>query len=119
MDEEKDHHWQTLSEQILTEIKEWRRAHPKATFREIEHEVHQRMSRLEAQVLQDTAQESGSREWSGVPEQDRPKCPVCATPLLARGKRSRHLQGAGGYDITLTRTYGTCPSCGTGIFPPR
>jgi hypothetical protein len=75
-----DQDWQSLSEQILTDIKEWRRAHPKATFREIEDEVHERMSRLEAQVLQDTAQESLSREWSGASEQERPKCPICSTP---------------------------------------
>jgi len=44
-------YWRELSEQILTDIKEWRRNHPQATFREIEDEVHERMSRLEAQVL--------------------------------------------------------------------
>ena len=46
MDEEMDQSWQQLSEQILTDIKEWRQAHPKATFREIEDEVHARMSRV-------------------------------------------------------------------------
>jgi hypothetical protein len=114
-----DQDWQSLSEQILTDIKEWRRAHPKATFREIEDEVHERMSRLEAQVLQDTAQESLSREWSGASEQERPKCPICSTPLQARGKRSRSLQAAGGQEVTLSRSYGTCPVCGVGLFPPR
>jgi hypothetical protein len=44
-----DQEWQQLSEQILTDIKELRRSHPKATLREIEEEVHARMSRLEAQ----------------------------------------------------------------------
>ncbi|EFH82218.1 ISKra4 family transposase [Ktedonobacter racemifer] len=117
MSEESDQGWQQLSEQILTDIKEWRRAHPKATFREIEHEVHRRLSRLEAQVIQDAVQESEQRDWSGAPAQERPSCPVCGTPLQARGKRTRCLQGAGGQEITLTRTYGTCPTCGTGLFP--
>ncbi|HLZ60910.1 MAG TPA: hypothetical protein VKR06_28505 [Ktedonosporobacter sp.] len=119
MDEEKDQQWQKLSEQILTDIKEWRRAHPKATFREIEDEVHARMSRLEAQVLQDSAQASSSREWSGASAQARPECPVCGTGLQARGKQVRKLQGVGGQEISLTRSYGTCPTCGTGLFPPR
>jgi hypothetical protein len=119
VDQQDEQQWQALSEQILTDIKEWRRAHPKATFREIEQEVHQRMSRLEAQVLQDTAQASRSRDWSGATEQERPRCPVCDTALQARGKRQRHLQGTGGHDLTLNRTYGTCPQCGTGVFPPR
>lgn len=118
MTEETDHAWQQLSEQILTDIKEWGRSHPKATLREIEDEVHQRMSRLEAQVIQDAAQQSEQRDWSGAPPEERPTCPVCGTPLHARGKRTRRMQGAGGQEISLTRSYGTCPTCGTGLFPP-
>lgn len=108
-----------MSEQILTDIKEWRRSHPQATLREIEEEVHARLSRLEAQVIQDTAQESEKRSWSGAQPEKRPPCPVCGTPLQARGQRVRRLQAAGGQEISLTRSYGTCPTCGTGLFPPR
>jgi hypothetical protein len=117
MAEEMDQTWRTLSERILRDIKEWRRVHPKATFREIKQEVHPRMSCLEAQVLQDTVQQSSSREWSGASKQGRPACPACGTPLQARGKQSRRLQGARGQDVQLHRTYGTCPTCGTGLFP--
>lgn len=118
MDKTPEEHWRELSERILTEITEWRQSHPKATFREIEEEVHARMSRLEAQLIQDTAQQSKSRTWSGASPQERPTCPVCHTPLHARGKRQRKLQGAGGQAVTLSREYGTCPHCGTGLFPP-
>src|SRR5215469_2198234 len=85
---ELDQDWQALSEQILTDSKEWRRSHPKATLREIE-EVHARMSRWEAQVIQDAAGQSERRDWSRAERQERPICPVCGTPLQARGKRSR------------------------------
>jgi len=118
MDKTPEDHWRELSEHILTDISEWRTNHPKATLREIEEEVHRSMSRLEAQLIQDTAQRSQSRVWSGASPQERPLCPVCSTPLQARGKRHRTLQGAGGQAITLTRDYGTCPTCGTGLFPP-
>ena len=74
MEKATEDHWRELSEHILTDIKEWRRSHPKATFREIEDEVHTRMSRLEAQVLQDTAQESKSREWSRTSKQETKHC---------------------------------------------
>jgi RNase P subunit RPR2 len=111
--------WQRLSEQILTDIKEWRCSHPKATLREIEEEVHARMSRLEAQVIQDAAEQSEHRDWKATPSEERPTCPVCGTPLQARGKRTRRLQAGGGQQISLTRSYGTCPNCGTGLFPPR
>ena len=60
------HYWRELSEHILTDITEWRCSHPKATFRDIEDEVHARISRLEAQLIQDTAQQSTSRSWSGA-----------------------------------------------------
>jgi hypothetical protein len=36
MDKTPEDHWRELSEQILTDITEWRRSHPKATLREIE-----------------------------------------------------------------------------------
>jgi hypothetical protein len=108
-----------MDEEILTELKAWRLAHPKATFREIEQAVHARTTRLEAQLLQDTAQASANREWSGKGEQERPACPVCGGPLHARGKQARTLQTAGGHSVKLQRGYGTCPTCGVGLFPPR
>ena len=33
--------WLSKSEKILIDVKEWRRVHPKATFVEIEDEIHQ------------------------------------------------------------------------------
>lgn len=119
MEKKTEEQWRELSEQILSEMTEWRRNHPKATLREIEEEVHQRISRLEAQLIQDTAQQSASRAWGGASADKRPGCPVCQTPLQARGKRDRTLQGAGGHAVILSREYGTCPMCGTGLFPPR
>jgi RNase P subunit RPR2 len=118
MTEDPEEYWQTLSKKVLTDVRAWRQAHPKATFRQIEQEVHTRMSQLEALLLQETAQQSKSRDWSGVAEEERPSCPVCRTPLQARGKQTRRLQGAAGQEVKLTRTYGTCPTCGTGLFPP-
>ena len=84
---------------------------------EIEAEVHQRLMQMEAQVLQDAAQASASREWGHTSGQVGPLCPTCALPLEARGKRQRTLQSNGGESVQLTRTYGTCPKCGAGLFP--
>ena len=114
-----EHGWLQKSEEILSDIKEWRRAHPKATFVEIEDEVHKRMMQLEAQVLQEAAQESSSREWGGPLSEDHPRCPKCAVPLKARGKHKRTLQGNGGESVTLHRTYGMCSKCGESFFPSR
>ena len=110
--------WREKSVEILTDIKEWRRAHPRATYVEIEDEVHTRMMQLEAQILQDAAEASVSREWGKTSGQPAALCPTCAVPLKTRGKHKRMLQGNGGQRVMLTRTYGTCPTCGGGLFPP-
>ena len=101
------------------EISQWRKAHPKATFVEIEDEVHRRMMQLEAQLLQDAAQESSSQAWGKETGETAPRCPTCQMPLQARGQHARTLQGNGGESVTLLRTYGTCPKCGESFFSPR
>ena len=118
MADETDSSWRTLSEEVLSGMKEWRQAHPKATLREIEETVIERMSRLTARMIQDLALTSATTEWSSQPLGERPRCPHCGTPLQARGKRRRHLQSTGGYDLDLQRSYGTCPTCEAGLFPP-
>jgi hypothetical protein len=71
--------WLKKSEKLLTDVKEWRRAHPKATFVEIEDEIHQRLMQLEAHLLQEAAEASASREWGKASEpEERPQCPNCA-----------------------------------------
>ena len=86
--------WLKKSEEMLTNIKEWRRAHPKATFVEIEDEVHQRMMQLEAHLLQEAAQASASREWGkGTSPEERPPVPeVCGgspSPRETEAHRTR------------------------------
>jgi hypothetical protein len=109
---------QQLSLEILTEIKEWRKAHPRATYVQIEEEVHTRMMHLEARLIERAAEESPSRQWGRGSGGDVVLCPQCAVPLQARGKHKRTLQGNGGENVTLSRTYGTCPNCGERLFPP-
>jgi len=109
---------QKLSREILTDIVEWRKAHPRAKYVEIEEEVHKRMMQLEAQIIEKAAEASPSREWGRKSEHPAPHCPKCGVPLYARGPQKRTLQGNGGASVKLTRTYGTCPKCGEGFFPP-
>jgi RNase P subunit RPR2 len=113
-----EHALRQMSVEILTEIKEWRRAHPRATYVQIEDEVHKRLMQLEARLIESAVEESPSREWGRGSEQEAALCPTCATPLQVRGKHKRTLQGNGGENVTLSRTYGTCPTCGEGLFPP-
>ncbi|SRR5258707_528531 len=104
MNEAMEKRWQELSEEVLSGMKEWRLAHPTATFREIEDAVHAHMSRMEAQLLQESALDSKQTDWAKEPKEKRPTCPNCATPLQPRGKRKRALQSRGGEMIHLERT---------------
>jgi YgiT-type zinc finger domain-containing protein len=99
-------------------MSEWRKEHPKATFREIEAAVDERVNQLRAQLIEDVVQMGETEEWSQKREEERPNCASCGQPLLARGERTRYLQTSGGEAIKLKRTYGTCPECGEGFFPP-
>ena len=108
-----------LSDEILREMQAWNASHAKATFLEIEVKARDLVSQLEAHLIQERVLEREKDEWSQREERERPTCPNCQTPLLSRGKRVRHLQATAGRDIQLERTYGTCPKCGTGFFPPR
>jgi endogenous inhibitor of DNA gyrase (YacG/DUF329 family) len=105
-----------MSEEIISGIAEWRQQHPKATFREIEEEVDQRLSVLRAKMIADAALSSAQAEW----EKDSPEvlCPSCGKPLEKKGKKKRRLQTRGGQEVGLEREYGVCPECGQGIFPP-
>ena len=76
------------------------------------------VSLLEAQLIQASASERETDTCSEPAAKERPTCPTCQVPLLSRGKRTRQLQGPAGRAIDLKRTYATCPSCGTGFFPP-
>lgn len=45
LDETMEKRWRELSEEVLSGMKAWRLAHPKATFRESEQAVQERTSR--------------------------------------------------------------------------
>lgn len=97
--------WSTME----AELHAWRQVRPDATWTEIEQEVDRRLDRLRAQLLGEVVTDT----------EIVPSCPECGHPLQARGAHDRTLVTDGGEPITLTRSYYTCPVCGTGLFPPR
>jgi ribosomal protein S27AE len=111
--------WRVLSDEVLTGVRDWRTAHPRATFAEIEAAVEERLSGLRAQLLQDVALASAAAAWPDTPTAVRPACPDCGTALQSRGPHTRTLTVQGDQAVPLTRTYGVCPACGAGLFPPR
>lgn len=110
--------WDALSNEILTGMHEWRFQHPDATFTEIEQALDQRWYKVRARMLHDLALEREAANWQAKAT-ERPTCPDCGRTLIRRGRQPRQLKTHGGHDLTLTRSYGYCPDCKKGLFPPR
>lgn len=110
--------WHQLTDDVMTGMREWRLQHPKATLREIETELDARLGRMRARMLEDLALASAAADWTLTPVDQQPACPDCGTLLQVRGQHPRTLQTHGGQELTLERSYGVCPACGTGLFPP-
>jgi|SRR5882724_4412245 len=111
--------WHRMTAEIMSGMREWREAHPKATLRQIEQELDRRWVRVRARMLEDMALASAATDWTTTPAGQQPACPDCGTPLQLRGTDTRTLQTHGGEALTLNRQYGSCPACGAGLFPPR
>jgi RNase P subunit RPR2 len=107
-----------LSGEILVDMDNWNKSNSDATFLEIEEKARELVSKLEVALIEKSALEREAESWTEQEEKERPICQNCKVPLVSRGKHTRNLQGASGREIKLKRTYGTCPNCGTGLFPP-
>ena len=110
--------WRELTEEVLTGMKEWRLAHPKATFREIEAALDERLAKVRARMLQDAALASAATDLAGAGASQRPPCPSCGQPLEHHEMDTRKLTTNYDHTIELTRSYALCPACGTRVFPP-
>jgi hypothetical protein len=113
-----DQRWQELSEEVLSGMKEWRMAHPRATWREMEAALDEKLAGMRARMLQDMALASAAAEWEGEADGEVPVCGQCGQGLKARGKKQRQVLTHGGRSVTLERQYGVCETCGAGFFPP-
>jgi hypothetical protein len=111
--------WESLSQEVMSGLREWRNQHPQASLREIEAELDQRLARLRARMLQDSALQSRAVDWQNAAAEAQPVCSECGERLEASGWHRRELQSHGQEQIVLERQYGVCPKCGLGFFPPR
>jgi len=110
--------WQRTYEEVILGIREWRWQHPKATLKEIEEAVDRGWARVRARLVQDLALGSAAKDLSRIQGDEGSRCPRCEHPLESRGQRIRRLTTYYEQTIELKRSYGVCPACGTGLFPP-
>ena len=116
--EEAEGAWRREAEAVLSGLKGWRLGHPRATFRELEAAVDERLNRLRARWLADLALVSRAAAVSAQPVRERPRCPGCGGRLAPRGRHERQVVVQGGQVVRLERDYAACPACGSGLFPP-
>ena len=110
--------WRRLSEAVLTGMQDWRAAHPRATFAEMEAAVDERLNTLRARMLEDLALASRATHLGAADAPECPACPTCGGRLQARGRQTRTVTVQGEQPVRLRRTYAVCSACGTGLFPP-
>jgi hypothetical protein len=95
--------------ELDAELQAWRRAHPHATFAEMEAGVRELLNRIRPQLIAELT--------GGLPEPVR-RCPECGESMQSRGRHRRLLLCEDGEAIQLDRPYFVCPACTTGLFPP-
>jgi predicted RNA-binding Zn-ribbon protein involved in translation (DUF1610 family) len=113
-----DAKWHELAEEVMSGMKEWRLQHPKATLREIEQALDERLGKMRARMLQDAALASAAADIKSASAFERPVCPTCGVALESRGRKSRGLTTQHNQTLELERSEGICPKCGESFFPP-
>jgi hypothetical protein len=91
MDSDFDAKWHELAEEVMSGMKEWRLQHPKASLREIERALDERLGKMRARMLQDAALASAAADIQAAQEGERPVCPQCGATLEARELHEREL----------------------------
>jgi YgiT-type zinc finger domain-containing protein len=109
-----DARWRALIEEVLTGMRDWRTAHPQATFRELEAAVNERLDRVRARMLEEAALAEVEPTGGAGPA----TCPHCGQALTSRGIHERTVTVQGEQAVRLRRAYRVCPACGAGLFPP-
>ena len=112
-----DGQWRQLVDEVVVGMWDWRTSHPRATFREIEAALDERLQRMRARMLEEAALASQAAEWTDQTE-EVPHCPDCNQALQGRGFRERRVRVQGDQEVRLRRQYGVCPACNAGLFPP-
>ena len=106
--------WEVLAEEVFTGFREWRVQHPRATFKEIETALDERLARVRARMLADAAVASATADLGA----ERPVCPDCGGRLALAGQEARTLVTTYEQQVRLVRSATECTACGRRVFPP-
>ena len=90
-------------------MKEWRLQHPKATLRQIEGALDERLGKMRARMLQDAALASAAADIRTAQASERPVCANVTHVMSARARssgasdRPMRLRTASGCSATLAK----------------
>lgn len=115
---DKKDRWTGTFREASEEVSNWRKAHPRATFTDIENTVDEQLAQIRARMIEDLVMESQLTHLSEMPMKERPKCPGCGQPLVSNGSQSRTLVTTHEQTVELERSKGYCRHCQVSFFPP-
>ncbi len=110
--------WEALAEEVFSGFREWRVQHPRATFKEIETALDERLARVRARMLAEAAMASAAANLGTVTQAERPVCPDCGGRLVLAGQEGRTLLTTYEQQMRLVRSATECTACGRRVFPP-
>ena len=88
--------WAAQIEEVVTGMRDWRTAHPHATFTEIEAAIDERLTVLRARKIEEAALVAAS---DPIP----PACAACGGPVQPRGQHARQVCVQGDQPVHLSR----------------
>jgi len=99
LDDALETRWHQEAEAVMSGMRDWRQQHPKATFREIEAAVDEKLSGMRARLLEDLALASRAADLQDKQAGERPRCPSCERFLESQGKQDRTILTHGGRGV--------------------
>ena len=84
----------------------------------IEAALDERLGKMRARMLQDAALASAAADLKAAQGTEAVHCRECGAVLVERAVSERELITQHERVLKLERSYGVCPKCGTGFFPP-
>src|SRR5437870_11604782 len=96
LDEEFEARWHREAEAVMSGMKEWRLQHPKATFREIEAAVDEKLNGMRARLLGGLALASRAADLQDKQAGERSRRPRRGQVLGSQGKQERPIRTPGG-----------------------
>ncbi|MDQ3655207.1 MAG: hypothetical protein M3457_09020 [Chloroflexota bacterium] len=96
---------------LKARMTDWRQAHPRATFADLEIEATRQVAALRAELI-------GVALAAGDPA-TAPACPTCAATLVRVGTRTRTITTSQSAPVTVAGGRSRCSACGAELSPPR